>query len=273
MSVGLPNRHFVESLGWLTRVSQPCCANAFCISNERDSALGIVLGTECPHPHTQPHPLKSDVSIQINWRFAKAMLTVCHSNGCELAVCARHKDGTPRSSNILLRPPLFDRRFPIRPRETVFVISRDPASYRTCAFCRKLIDLETSKVDSDGMPVHEECYVQLVTEKQPGHALLEHYGKLHSSRQPARKWASADDGRGAPFVVTSRVGWSPDNAIGPCVSVFRVPSEAGSPLFSCLCQKEPRAVRRIEDFVAHSCSLWFGLRTCISLITQRSAVQ
>jgi len=35
-----------------------------------------------------------------------------------------------------------------------------------CAICNKPVDLETSKIDAYGKPVHAECYVLSVASKQ-----------------------------------------------------------------------------------------------------------
>jgi hypothetical protein len=36
-----------------------------------------------------------------------------------------------------------------------------------CTICNKPLKLEDSKIDAAGQPMHEECYVRIVTGKKP----------------------------------------------------------------------------------------------------------
>jgi hypothetical protein len=36
-----------------------------------------------------------------------------------------------------------------------------------CAFCHEPVDLETSKADENGNPVHEDCYVDYLNRPLP----------------------------------------------------------------------------------------------------------
>ncbi len=38
--------------------------------------------------------------------------------------------------------------------------------FLTCSICNELVELETAKIDEDGKPTHEECYVQKVILKR-----------------------------------------------------------------------------------------------------------
>jgi len=40
-----------------------------------------------------------------------------------------------------------------------------------CSICHKAVKLETTKTDASGRAVHEECYVQAITNKSPSHSV------------------------------------------------------------------------------------------------------
>jgi hypothetical protein len=37
----------------------------------------------------------------------------------------------------------------------------------TCVICNKLVSLETTRIDEDGQPVHEECYAFRIRQERP----------------------------------------------------------------------------------------------------------
>jgi hypothetical protein len=37
----------------------------------------------------------------------------------------------------------------------------------TCVICKKLVSLETTRIDEHGQPVHEECYAFRIRQETP----------------------------------------------------------------------------------------------------------
>lgn len=52
---------------------------------------------------------------------------------------------------------------PLQKPEPVDGFMSDPV----CSICNKSIALETSKVDEDGKPVHEDCYIKRLVSARP----------------------------------------------------------------------------------------------------------